>query len=81
VAKVEYEWWIDEPTRSPLPTGGIIVNRLYHYGLFETVEDAVGMIEQLPRLLYLFVEPRAGVGAIQKETTLTPCVCTTGYFF
>lgn len=29
VANVGYEWWIDELTRSPLPTGGIIVNRLY----------------------------------------------------
>jgi hypothetical protein len=49
VANVEYEWWIDELTRSPLPTGGVIVNRVYEYGPFETVEEAERMIEQLQR--------------------------------
>jgi hypothetical protein len=47
VPDVEYEWWIDELTRSPLPTGGVIVSRLYAYGPFKTAEDAEKMIEQL----------------------------------
>ena len=42
-----YVWWIDELLPSPLPTGGVIVHRLYGYGPFETVEGAEKLIEQL----------------------------------
>ena len=55
VPDVQYEFWIDELTRSPLPTGGVIVHRLYAYGPFQTLDDAEKMVEQLKR------QPRGGV--------------------
>jgi hypothetical protein len=42
-----YVWWIDELTRSPLPTGGVIVHRLYEYGPLDTADEAEKMIDQL----------------------------------
>jgi hypothetical protein len=43
----DYVWWIEELMRSPLPTGGVIVHRLYEYGPFDTAHEAEKMIEQL----------------------------------
>jgi hypothetical protein len=42
-----YVWWIDELSPSPLPTGGVIVHRLYEYGPFDRIEDTERMIEHL----------------------------------
>ena len=42
-----YVWWIDELLPSPLPTGGVVVHRLYEQGPFDTIEHAEQMIEQL----------------------------------
>ena len=46
-----YVWWIDELMRSPLPSGGVIVHRVYEHGPFDTADEAEKMIDQLKQQL------------------------------